>query len=61
MLTGKISWRQNWRGKIIIMVQKKYPGIVPGEWLYKWKDATIKDLAQIGISQIIYKRNDNGQ
>ena len=43
------------------MVQKKYPGIIPGEWLYKWKDATINDLAEIGISQIIYKRNDNGQ
>ena len=61
MLTGKISWRQNWRGKIIIMVQKKYPGMFAGDWNYKWKDATIKDLAQIGISQIIYKRNDNGQ
>ena len=47
MLTGRIGYRVNWRGKIIVQVEHDRLAWPPGHSGVFWEDATLNELLAV--------------
>jgi len=53
-LTGKYGHKKSFFGKMILMVEYRYPSESPGEWEYDWKEASIKDF--LTFNKLFYEK-----
>lgn len=37
-------FRATWTGKLILQRRYRTLGYMPGDWVFKWRDATVEDL-----------------
>lgn len=52
MLTGRIALRRGWFGRLVLTVEVREPGNVPGMWALRWRDATEADMAHLGVGTL---------
>lgn len=50
MRTGRLGWRRGWFGRLILQVEERVPGSVPGCFYLVWRDARQTDLAALGLA-----------